>query len=308
MTSSSAITGVEICEVGPRDGLQGLPAFVPTERKVRLVEDLLDAGLRTIEVASFVSARAMPQMRDGLDVVRALERREGVTFSAFVPNARGLEDAMSVGIDVVGNATYATESFARANVNATVAETIARIREQVAAARGTKTRIRGYVSCAAECPFEGPVDPERVAALAEELAELGCADVFLADTTGRGSPATIARLADATLRRVPAERLGVHFHDTYGQALANVLVCVERGIRKIDSSVAGLGGCPNAVGAAGNVATEDLVYALGGLGLAPAGVDLDRLAAIGAELCADLGIRCDSKAGRALAARQKERT
>ena len=297
---------VEIWEVGPRDGLQGLPDFVPTERKIRLVEDLIDAGLRTIEVASFVSARAMPQMRDGLDVVRSLRRRDGVTFAAFVPNARGLEDAMAVGIDVVGNATYATESFARANVNATIAETLARIREQIAAARGTKTRIRGYVSCAIACPFEGPVDPERVAAQAEELAAIGCDDVFLGDTTGRGSPSTVARLADAVLRRLPAERLGIHFHDTYGQALANVLVCVERGIRKVDSSVAGLGGCPNAVGAAGNVATEDLVYALRGLGLAPE-VDLERVATLGAELCRDLGIRSDSKAGRAIAARSKEK-
>jgi hydroxymethylglutaryl-CoA lyase len=297
---------VEIWEVGPRDGLQGLPSFVPTERKIRLVEDLVAAGLRTIEVASFVSPKATPQMRDGREVVRGLRHPSGVTFAAFVPNARGLEAAMEVGIDVAGNATYATESFARANVNATVAETIARIREQVAATRGTRTRVRGYVSCAVECPFEGPVDPERVAALAEELAAIGCEEVFLGDTTGKGSPATIARLADAVLRRVPAERLGVHFHDTFGQALANVLVCVERGIRKVDASVAGLGGCPAAEGAAGNVATEDLVYALRGLGIAPA-VELERVAAIGAELCRDLGIRCDSKAGRAIAAKAKEK-
>lgn len=299
------MNAVEICEVGPRDGLQGLPNFVPTERKVRFVEDLIAAGLTTIEVASFVSPRAIPQMRDGREVTAAIRRRPGVSLAAFVPNRKGLEAAIETGIDLAGFATYATESFARRNVNATVAETVDRIREAIEATKGTKTRVRGYVSVAIECPFEGPVDPERVAVLAVELAGLGCSEVFLADTTGRGTPATVARLADAVLRRLPAERLGTHFHDTFGQGLANVLTCVERGIRHIDCSVAGLGGCPMAEGAAGNVATEDLLYALAGLGLAPA-VDLERIAAIGAELCRDLGIRCDSKAGRALAAKARE--
>lgn len=293
------MTPIEICEVGPRDGLQGLAAFVPTERKVRFVEDLIEAGVRAIEIASFVSPKATPQMRDGREVAKAVRRRPGVMLAAFVPNRRGLEGALECAIDVVGIATYASESFARRNVNATIAESNQRIREVVAAARGTRTRVRGYVSAAIECPWEGPIDPERVAALAEKIADDGCDEVFLGDTTGRGTPATIGRLADAVLRRLPAERLGVHFHDTMGQGLANVLACVERGIRRVDTSVAGLGGCPAAEGAAGNVATEDLLYALRAMGIAPA-IDLERLAAVGAELCRDLGIRSDSKAGRAL--------
>lgn len=300
------MTPIEICEVGPRDGLQGLPAFVPTERKVRLVEDLIETGVRAIEIASFVSPKATPQMRDGREVAKAVRRRPGVTLAAFVPNRRGLEAALECAIDVVGIATYASESFAGRNVNATIAESNQRIREVVEAARGTRTRVRGYVSVAIECPWEGPIDPERVAALADELAGSGCDEIFLGDTTGRGTPATTARLADAVLRRIPAGILGAHFHDTMGQGLANVLACVERGIRRVDTSVAGLGGCPAAEGAAGNVATEDLLYALRAMGIAPA-IDLERLAAVGAELCRDLGIRSDSKAGRAIAAGRKEK-
>jgi hydroxymethylglutaryl-CoA lyase len=319
---------IEICEVGPRDGLQGLPDFVPTARKVRLVEDLIGAGLRAVEVASFVAPRAIPQMRDGRELVAALAKPAGVTFAAFVPNARGLAAALELGIDWITAATYASEEFSRRNVNCTVAEANERIREMVRAARGTASKVRGYVSCAVECPFLGPVAPARVADLAEELCEAGCEQVFLADTIGRGTPTTVARLADAVLSRIPAERLGIHFHDTYGQGLANALTCLDRGIRRFDTSVAGLGGCPAAKvrlgvdrsglaseggerscetyeGAAGNVATEDLLVALEGRGEAPP-VDLERVARIGAKLCRDLGIRNDSKAGRALAAKATE--
>lgn len=291
---------VDLCEVGPRDGLQGLSRFVPTERKVRFIEDLMAAGCRAIEVASFVSPKAMPQMRDSREVAQAVRHHGGITLSAFVPNRRGLDSALECGIDVAGIATYASESFARRNVNATIPECIRRIREVVSVAENSPIRVRGYVSTAIECPFEGPVDPERVAEIAEEVASIGCDEIFLGDTTGRGNPATVSKLADAVLRRLPPERLGIHFHDTMGQGLVNVLVCVERGILKVDSSVAGLGGCPAAEGAAGNVASEDLLYALRGLGLAPP-IDLGRIAAIGAELCRDLGIRSDSKAGRAMA-------
>ncbi len=298
---STASSPIVICDVGPRDGLQGLPNFVPTERKVRLIEDLVDAGLRSVEVASFVSPKAMPQMRDGREVLGALRRRPGVAFSAFVPNLRGLEAAIELGVDYASVATYASEEFSRRNVNATVAEANQRIREIVHAAHGTAIAVRGCVSCAFDCPFTGPVPPERVVALAAELLDVGCAEVFVGDTTGRGTAASVARLADALLERIPAERLGAHFHDTYGQGLVNVLECIKRGIRRIDTSVAGLGGCPAAEGAAGNVPTEDLLVLLGGLGLAPP-IDVERVARIGAELCRDLGIRNDSKAGRALAA------
>ena len=296
---------IEICEVGPRDGLQGLPDFVPTARKVRLIEDLMDAGLRAIEVASFVSPRSMPQMRDGREVMRALAKGRGVTFAAFVPNAKGCEAALEHGIDWITAATYASEEFSKRNVNCTVAEANERIREMIRATRGTAAMVRGYVSCAITCPVSGPVPPGRVAELAEELLGSGCEQVFLADTTGRGTAATVGRLADAVLERVPAERLGIHFHDTFGQGLANVAECLARGIRRADTSVAGLGGCPNAEGAAGNVATEDLLVLLADRGEAPA-IDVERVARIGAELCRDLGIRNDSKAGRALAARRTE--
>jgi len=297
---NAAKSEVEISEVGPRDGLQGLPHFVPTERKAALIEDLIDAGLTSIEVASFVNPRSMPQMRDGREVVERLRRRGDVTFAAFVPNLRGMQDAIELGIHRATVATYASEEFSRRNVNATVAEANQRVREIVREA-GDAARVRGYVSCAIDCPFTGPVDPARVAELAEELLDMGCAEVFFADTTGRGTAATVARLADHVLERVPADRLGVHFHDTFGQGLANVATCLERGIRRIDASVAGLGGCPTAQGAAGNVATEDVLLLLEGHGVAT-GVDVRRVAAIGADLCRDLGLRNDSKAGRALVA------
>ncbi len=292
---------VEICEVGPRDGLQGLPDFVPTARKIRLIDDLIDAGCRVLDVASFVSPSAIPQMRDAREVVAGLRRRPGVYFAAFVPNRRGLDAALACGIDYAGIATYASEEFSRRNVNATVAEATERIRELVRATRDTSMTVRGYVSCAIDCPFSGPVAPARVAALAQDVMDAGCSEVFLADTTGRGTPATVARMVDAVLARVPAERLGIHFHDTFGQGVATVLTCLERGIARVDSSVAGLGGCPTATGAAGNVATEDLLILLAGFGIAT-GIDANRLAAVGADLCRDLDIRNDSKAGRALAA------
>lgn len=293
---------IEICDVGPRDGLQGLPAFVPTERKARLIRDLVGAGLRCVEVASFVSPKAIPQMRDARELLALIDHPPGVSFSAFVPNRRGAEAAIESGIDWLSIATYASEAFSRRNVNATVEEANERIREVVSAAQGTAARVRGYVSCAVDCPISGPVPAQRSAALAAELLAIGCDEIVLADTTGRGTVASIARLADAVLAEVPAQRLGIHVHDTYGQGLANVRECLSRGIGHIDSSVAGLGGCPNAEGAAGNVATEDVLVLLAGLGI-ETGIDLERLAAIGAELCRDLGIRSDSKAGRALAAR-----
>jgi hydroxymethylglutaryl-CoA lyase len=230
-----------------------------------------------------------------------------VKLAAFVPNARGMDAALELGIDWITGATYASEEFSRRNVNCTVAEATERIREMVRGSSGTTSKVRGYVSCAIACPFSGPVSPALVADLAAELLESGCEQVFLADTIGRGTATTVARLADAVLERVPAERLGIHFHDTYGQGLANVVECLDRGIRRFDTSVAGLGGCPTAEGAAGNVATEDLLVLLEGRGEAPA-IDALRVARIGAELCRDLGIRNDSKAGRALAAHGTEDT
>ena len=293
---------VEICDVGPRDGLQGLLSFVPTARKVQLIEDLIAAGLRSVEVASFVSPKAIPQMRDAREVVTSLKRHPGVSFSAFVPNSRGGEAALEMGVDCLSIATYASEEFSRRNVNATVAEANERIREVVRLTRGTTTRVRGYVSCAVDCPVAGPIPAARSAALAAELLEIGCDEIYLADTTGGGTAASVGRLSDAVLERVPAERLGIHVHDTYGQGLTNIRECLQRGIARIDTSVAGLGGCPNAEGAAGNLATEDLLVLLAGMGIST-GIDTERVASIGAELCRDLGIRNDSKAGRAIAAR-----
>ncbi len=282
--------------------MQSLGAFVPTERKIRFIRDLVDAGLREIEVASFVNPARVQQMSDGAAVLAGLPRPDGVRYSALVPNLRGLEDALDAGVHRICVLTAASETFQRLNLNASIEESLGRVREIVSVANGEPVTVRGYVSCMVECPYEGPTDRAMVADLAGRLVELGCEDVFLADTIGRGRPTTVAPVVDAVLECVPGERLGVHLHDTYGQALANLGVCFERGIRRVDSSVAGLGGCPFAPGAAGNVATEDVLFWIKSAG-GGAAIDLARLASIGLELCKELEIPAESKAARALVKR-----
>lgn len=267
---------VRIGEAGARDGLQNEKQVVPTAVKVELIERLADAGLTDIEAGSFVSPKWVPQMADSDEVIKRIRRKPGVTYGALVPNMQGYARAQSAGIKEIGIFTAATESFTKANINCTIAESIERFRPVVEAAKKDGVRIRAAVSCALGCPFEGEVAPAKVAQVAKMLDDLGVDDVDLADTIGVGTPAKAQRMLAAAVERVPMEKLSIHFHDTYGQALANTLACLELGVGAVDSAVGGLGGCPFAPGATGNVATEDLVYMLHGMGI-ETGIDLDKL-------------------------------
>jgi hydroxymethylglutaryl-CoA lyase len=291
---------VKVVEVGPRDGIQGEAAAVSAAVKVALVDRLSEAGLPVIEVASFVSPRWVPQMADGAEVMARVRRRPGVRYAALVPNLRGLEAAAAAGVDDAAVFTAASESFARRNVNASIDETLARFADVATAARRHGIRLRGYVSCALGCPYEGAVPASAVAAVAGRLIDLGCDEISLGDTIGVGTPGAAAALVDAVAARVPRHRIAVHFHDTYGQALANVLAALERGVETVDVATGGLGGCPYAPGAAGNLATEDLVYMLDGLGV-DTGVDLDAILAAGKFISEHLGRPPSSKVARARA-------
>lgn len=254
---------VRIVEVGPRDGLQNEPSVLPTEVKVAFVNALSRTGVVEIEAGSFVSASAVPQLATSDDVFRKIERLPAVTYSALVPNERGLERARAVAAQKIAVFTAASESFTRRNINATIAESLARFRPVVAAARRDGMAVRGYVSTAVFCPYEGRVAPAQAVDVTKRLLDLGVDEVSLGDTIGKGSPADVRRLLDAVLPGLSRERLALHFHDTYGMAIANVLTAwAEYGIGTFDCSAGGLGGCPYAPGAAGNVATEDVVYAL----------------------------------------------
>ena len=267
---------VRIGEAGARDGLQNEKQVVPTAVKVELIERLADAGLPDIEAGSFVSPKWVPQMADSDEVIKRIKRKPGVTYGALVPNMQGYARAQAAGIREIGIFTAATESFTKANINCTIAESIERFRPVVEAAKKDSVRVRAAISCALGCPFEGEVPPAKVAAVAKMLDDLGVDDVDLADTIGVGTPAKAQRMLAAAAERVPMEKLSIHFHDTYGQALANTLACLELGVAAVDSAVGGLGGCPFAPGATGNVATEDVVYMLHGMGI-ETGVDLDKL-------------------------------
>lgn len=247
---------VEIVEVGPRDGLQNEARMIPTEDKVRLIDTLGRAGFRRIEAASFVSPRWVPQMADGAAVMAGIARVAGVRYGALTPNLRGYQAALAAGVDEVAVFTSASEGFSQANLNCSIAESLERFVPIMAAAKADGVPVRGYVSCVTDCPFDGPVPPDAVARAAAALREMGCYEVSLGDTTGRGVPGTVAAMLAAVLRELPPARLAGHFHDTAGQALANIAVSLGHGLRVFDASVGGLGGCPYAPGAAGNVATE----------------------------------------------------
>ena len=267
---------VSVYEVSPRDGLQNESAQVATHAKVRLIEALADAGIRRIEATSFVSPRWVPQMADGTEVCRMLERREGVTYSALVPNARGLERAVEAGLGEVAVFISASETHNRKNVNKTIAQTLEAFEKVIGPGVAQGLRVRGYVSTLWGCPYEGDVDPKRGLAIAQHLLDAGCYQVSLGDTIGVGTPVQTGKIVELFLQHVPAEKVALHLHDTRGTALANVLVGLEMGITTYDAAVAGLGGCPYAPGAAGNLATEDLVYTLHGMGI-ETGIDLEKL-------------------------------
>jgi hydroxymethylglutaryl-CoA lyase len=290
-------THVRVVEVGPRDGLQNEPAIVPAAVKIEFIERLAASGLPAVEATSFVSPRWIPQLADAAEVYGGLARLPAVAYPVLVPNLQGLERAIAAGVEEIAVFTAASESFNHKNINATIAESLERIRELAEPALARKMRIRGYISCVLGCPYEGPVAEDRVVEVAQALFELGCYEVSLGDTIGVGTPVAARRLLWAVAGECGMERLAVHFHDTRGQALANIFACLEAGVAIVDASVAGLGGCPYAQGASGNVATEDLVYLLHGLGI-ETGVDLAKLVAAGHFICGHLGREPGSRVGR----------
>ena len=290
---------VKMVEVGPRDGLQNEQLLVPTEVKIGLVDRLSATGLTSIEVTSFVSPKWVPQMADNARVLAGIIRRPGVSYSALVPTMRGFQQALAAGVDEVAVFGSASESFSQKNINCSIDESLERFSAVIAAARRNNIPVRGYVSCVLGCPYEGEVAPRAVAQVAARLIALGCYEVSLGDTIGLAGPAKAQAMVRAVAARVPREQLAVHFHDTYGQALANILAVLELGIAVVDSSVDGLGGCPYAKGAAGNVASEDLLCMLNGLGV-ETGVDLGELIAAGAYISAFLDRPFGSKVARAL--------
>ena len=294
---------VRIVEVGPRDGLQNEKAEVPTKVKLELIGRLADAGLRAIEATAFVSPKWIPQMADHTAVLEGIKRKPGVSYPVLTPNLKGFQAALAAGAAEVAIFGAASEAFSKKNINCSIAESLERFRPVAKAARAAKVKLRGYISCVLCCPYEGDVPAEKVAEVAQALYDLGCYEVSLGDTIGTGTPGRTKAMIEACARRVPIERLAGHYHDTYGQALANIYASMELGVATFDSSVAGLGGCPYAKGASGNVATEDVVYMLDGLGI-ETGVDLGKLVDTGQWICGVIGKEPQSKAGKALAAKR----
>jgi hydroxymethylglutaryl-CoA lyase len=294
---------VKVVEVGPRDGLQNEKIPISADVKVALVDRLSECGFRNIEAASFVSPKWVPQMADGAEVMARIRRAPGVVYSVLVPNMKGFEAALAAKADEAVLFAAASEAFSQRNINCSIAESLDRFAPIAAAAKRQGMRLRAAVSCALGCPYQGEVAPAAVADVVQRLAALGCDEIGIADTIGVGTPQRVQRVVEAAAAVFPRDRLAVHFHDTYGQALANVYAALECGISIIDSSVAGLGGCPYAKGATGNVATEDVVYMLHGLGIAT-DLDLDRIVDAGQFISAHLGRQPVSRAGNAIAAKR----
>jgi len=295
---------VRIVEVGPRDGLQNEPGEVPTAVKVELIERLADAGLPAVEATAFVSPKWVPQMADHTEVLERIRRKPGVDYPVLAPNLKGFDAARAAGATEVAIFAAASESFSRRNINCSIAESLERFRPVAQAAREHGIKVRGYISCVLGCPYEGEIAPTRVAEVAAALYDMGCYEISLGDTIGTGTPQKTKTMIEACAKRVSIDKLAGHYHDTYGQALANIYASLERGVRTFDASIGGLGGCPYAAGATGNVATEDVVYMLNGLG-ARTGVDLGRLVDIGQWISGVLKREYGSKAGKALAAKRK---
>jgi hydroxymethylglutaryl-CoA lyase len=293
---------VRIVEVGARDGLQNEARILPVAVKAELIDRLAACGLKTIEASAFVSPKWVPQMAESAELMRALPQREGVAYPVLVPNMKGLEAALAAGAKEVAVFGAATESFSQKNINCSIAESLERFRLVTDAARTAGVRVRGYVSCVLGCPYEGEVAPIAVADLTRALFEMGCYEVSLGDTIGVGTPVRVKALIEAVARRAPLKKIAGHFHDTYGMAIANIYASLEMGVAVFDASVAGLGGCPYAPGAAGNVATEDVVWLLQGLGI-ETGIDLLRLAETGVWISHQLGRESNSRVARALIAR-----
>jgi len=295
---------VKMVEVGPRDGLQNEAQAVPTAVKIELIDRLSDAGLPVIEATAFVSPKWVPQMADNAQVMAGIRRRPGTRYPVLVPNRKGLDAALAAGCDEIVVFGAATEAFSRRNTNCTIAEGLSRFSEVCAKAIARGLKVRGDISVCLGCPYEGEVSPGQVARVARELYAMGCCEITIADTIGSGTPGKTRAAIEAVAKHIPVEKLAGHFHDTYGQALANTLAALECGVATFDSSVAGLGGCPYAKGATGNVASEDVLYMLDGLGI-ETGVDIGKLIDAGEFICRELGRETLSRAARAIAARAK---
>ncbi|WP_271909862.1 hydroxymethylglutaryl-CoA lyase [Vreelandella alkaliphila] len=288
-------TSIKLFEMAPRDGLQNEPGtLVPTATKIELIERLANAGLTHIEAASFVSPKWVPQMGDASEVMRGITRKPGVVYSALTPNLKGLEGALAAGVEEVAVFGAASEAFSQKNINCSIAESLTRFEPVLARANEAGVRVRGYVSCVLGCPYEGDISPQKVAEVASALYEMGCYEISLGDTIGVGTPLAAKRMIEAARQQVPIEYLAAHFHDTYGMALANLYAVMEEGVSVIDAATAGLGGCPYAKGASGNVATEDVLYLLEGLGI-KTGIDLQAVIDTGVWITQQLGRKPSSK-------------
>jgi len=288
---------VKLVEVGPRDGLQNEAEPIPTATKRELIHRLADAGLPVVEATSFVSPKWIPQLGDAAELFPSIERKAGVHYPVLVPNMKGMERAVDCGVEEIAVFTAASESFNKKNINASIAESLERFAPVMALAKDKGIRVRGYVSCVLGCPYEGRIEPKAVAEVSEKLIKMGCYEVSLGDTIGSGTPLKAREMLAAVAERVPMEQLAIHFHDTRGQALANIQACLELGVATVDASVAGLGGCPYADGASGNVASEDVVFMLEGMGI-ETGVDLAKLHATAVWISRALGREPASKLGR----------
>ncbi|KAJ3312589.1 hypothetical protein HDV04_002906 [Boothiomyces sp. JEL0838] len=301
---SSTSDFVKIVEVGPRDGLQNEPTPLTTNLKLELISKLVSSGLQVVEAAAFVSPKWVPQMADASEVYKNLPKTSNVAFPVLCPNVKGLEAAMKVGVKEIAVFGAASESFSKKNINCTIQESIQRFGEVIKVAKANNIKVRGYVSTVVGCPYEGYIEPQKVARVAKALYDMGCYEISLGDTIGVGTPDKFEKMIDHVAEQVPINALAVHCHDTYGQAIGNIIVSLRKGIRVIDSSVAGLGGCPYAAGASGNVATEDVIYLLNGLGM-QTGVDLETIVKTGTWISRELGRQNMSKAGVAISAKLK---
>ena len=293
------MSAVKIVEVGPRDGLQNEKQPVSVATRIELIECLVAAGLKNIEAVSFVSPKWVPQMAGAAEVMQGVPQAEGVHYSALTPNLQGLEAAIAAGLKEVAVFGAASEAFSQRNINCSIRESLERFRSVMQAARDQGIKVRGYVSCVLGCPYEGQVSPQKVSEVALLMQEMGCYEISLGDTIGKGTPRSTEQMLEACLRSIPADRLAGHFHDTYGMAIANIAKSLEMGLRVFDSSVSGLGGCPYAKGASGNVATEDVVYLMHAMGF-ETGVNLPLLAEAGKFINDQLGRVPASKVGRAI--------
>lgn len=271
---------VKLVEVGPRDGLQNEAKILPTLMKIDFINRLSETGLTVIEATSFVSPKWIPQLADHKEVLEGITKKENISYPVLVPNLQGCENAIASGAKEIAVFTTPSETFCKKNINCTVEESLQKIAEVTTLAKKHSIKIRGYLSCVLGCPYEGEISPDKVAALAEKLIALGCYEISLGDTIGVGTALKTKNLLETVIKKIPCEKLAVHFHDTYGQALANIYVALEQGIAVIDSSVSGLGGCPYAKGASGNVATEDVLYLLNGMNI-KTGVDLNKIIQVG---------------------------